>query len=165
MTDAIDEWERAIADYWAVSDALTAEEGVAAMEQLAAACPARDGRASFELAGALDSFGFEERAAGEYERAIQLGLDAARSAQTAVQYGSTLRNLGRFEEALQVLQAAPEHESTGVAPQLMLALTLHSCGRKDEALRVALEAQIASLPQYQRSMRAYAAALSGSPTE
>ncbi len=41
----------------------------------------------------------------------------------------------------------------------MLALTLHSAGRKDEALRVAIEAQVAALPRYQRSMRTYAAAL------
>ena len=41
----------------------------------------------------------------------------------------------------------------------MLALALHSAGCTDEALRVAIEAQIDALPRYQRSMRAYAAAL------
>jgi formylmethanofuran dehydrogenase subunit E len=60
----------------------------------------------------------------------------ARHARLAVQYGSTLRNLGK------------------------LALTLHSAGRKDEALRVAIEAQIDSLPCYQRSTRNYAKRLS-----
>lgn len=62
----------------------------------------------------------------------------ARHARLAVQYGSTLRNLGK------------------------LALTLHSAGRKDEALRVAIEAQIDNLPppRYQRSMRDYAKRLS-----
>jgi Tetratrico peptide repeat len=41
----------------------------------------------------------------------------------------------------------------------VLALALHSAGRKDEALKVAIEAQIETLPRYQRSMRHYAAAL------
>jgi Flp pilus assembly protein TadD len=91
-------------------------------------------------------------------------LDDARHAQLAVQYGSTLRNLGRFDEAIAVLRAAPTHESTGSAPRVVLALALHSAGRKDEALRVAIEAQIDSLPQYQRSMRNYAAALTDPAT-
>jgi tetratricopeptide (TPR) repeat protein len=106
-----------------------------------------------------DSMGFEADAGAQYERALELGLDEARHARLAVQYGSTLRNLGRLDEAITVLRAAPIHESTGTAPRLVLALALHSAGRRDEALQVALEAQIDSLPRYQRSMRAYAAAL------
>ena len=69
---------------------------------------------------------------------------------------------GRLDEAIAVLRAAPIHESTGSAPRVMLALALHSAGHKDEALRVAIEAQIEALPQYQRSMRNYAAALTAS---
>lgn len=109
-----------------------------------------------------DSMGFEAEAGSEYERALELGLDSARHAQLAVQYGSTLRNLGRLDEAIAVLEAAPTHESTGSAPRLMLALALHSAGSKEEALRVALEAQIDTLPRYQRSMRNYAAMLTTS---
>ena len=135
------------------------------MRELAQACPATDGRASFELAGMYDSMGFEAEAGAEYERALQLGLDNARHAQLAVQYGSTLRNLGRLDEAIAVLSAAPSHESTGSAPRVVLALALHSAGRKDEALRVAIEAQIDALPRYQRSMRSYAAALTDPATD
>ena len=113
----------------------------------------------FELAGMYDSMGLEAEAGAEYERALELGLDEARHAQLAVQYGATLRNLGRFDEAIAVLRAAPTHESTGSAPRVVLALALHSAGRKDEALRVAIEAQIDALPRYQRSMRSYAVAL------
>lgn len=129
------------------------------MRELAGACPAADGRAAFELAGMYDSMGLEAEAGAEYERALELGLDEARHAQLAVQYGSTLRNLGRYDEAIAVLRAAPTHASTGSAPRVVLALALHSAGRTDEALRVAIEAQIEALPRYQRSMRGYAAAL------
>ncbi|WP_029150869.1 tetratricopeptide repeat protein [Microbacterium indicum] len=159
MTDALERWESAVADLWVRADALGREEGVDAMRALADACPAADGRAAFELAGMYDSMGFEAEAGSAYERALERGLDEARHAQLAVQYGSTLRNLGRLDEAIAVLEAAPLHASTGTAPRIVLALALHSAGRPDAALRVALEAQIDALPQYRRSMRAYAAAL------
>ena len=159
MTAATEQWEAAVADLWARFDSLERDEGVAVMHALADTCPATDGRAAFELAGMYDSMGFEAEAGAEYERALEIGLDEARHAQLAVQYGSTLRNLGRLDEAIAVLRAAPTHESTGSAPRIVLALALHSAGRKDEALRVAIEAQIDALPRYQRSMRDYARAL------
>lgn len=162
MTSAIDQWEASVVDLWERFDSFDRDTGVAAMREVATTCPATDGRAAFELAGMYDSLGFEAEAGAEYERALELGLDAARHAQLAVQYGSTLRNLGRIDEAIAILQAAPTHESTGSAPRLVLALALHSAGRKDEALRVAIEAQIDTLPRYQRSMRSYAAALTPS---
>ncbi|MDN5819873.1 MAG: tetratricopeptide repeat protein [Brachybacterium sp.] len=109
-----------------------------------------------------DSIGFEDEAGAECERALEIGLDESRHAQLAVQYGSTLRNLGRLDEAIAVLKDAPTHESTGSAPRVVLALALHSAGRKDEALQIVIEAQIESLPRYQRSMRDYAAALTES---
>ncbi|MEJ1087287.1 tetratricopeptide repeat protein [Microbacterium sp. Mu-80] len=157
--NTIEQWEAAVAELWERLDSMGREDGVAAMRTLAAACPASDGRAAFELAGMYDSMGFEAGASMEYERALDLGLDEARHAQLAVQYGSTLRNLGRLDEAIAVLRAAPTHESTGTAPRIVLALALHSAGRRDEALRIAIEAQIDALPRYHRSMRNYAAAL------
>lgn len=164
MTTSIDEWEERVADLWDRFDSLGRDEGVAAMRTLVLTCPAADGRGAFELAGMYDSMGSEAEAAEEYEHALALGLDDARQAQLAVQYGSTLRNLGRLDEAINILQSAPLHESTGSAPRVVLALALHSAGRKDEALRVALEAQIDGLPRYQRSMRAYVAELTQPPT-
>ena len=159
MTEDVKTWEASVAELWDRYEDLGREDAVAAMRDLAAACPASDGRAAFELAGMYDSQGFEAEAGAEYERALEQGLDPARHAQLAVQYGSTLRNLGRLDEAIAVLEAAPVHASTGTAPRDVLALALHSAGCTDEALRVAIEAQIDALPRYQRSMRAYAAAL------
>lgn len=164
MTASVEKWEATVAELWTRFDTFDRDEGIAAMRDVANACPADDGRAAFELAGMYDSMGSEAEAGAEYERALELGLDDARHAQLAVQYGSTLRNLGRLEEAIAVLRAAPVHDSTGSAPRVVLALALHSAGQKDEALRVAIEAQIGALPRYQRSMRNYAAALT-EPTE
>ncbi|TQL47318.1 tetratricopeptide repeat protein [Homoserinimonas aerilata] len=159
MSVTIEQWEASIADLWMRFDSFDRNDGVTAMRELTEVCPATDGRAAFELAGMYDSMGFETEAGAEYERSLELGLDEARHAQLAVQYGSTLRNLGRLEEAIAVLRAAPTHESTGSAPRIVLALALHSAGHKDEALQVAIEAQLETLPRYQRSMRNYAAAL------
>lgn len=164
MTAEIAQWEAAIADLWERFDSLDRDDGVPAMQALGERCPAQDGRAAFELAGMYDSMEFESEAGAEYERALELGLDDARHAQLAVQYGSTLRNLGRLDEAIAILQAAPTHATTGSAPRVVLSLALHSAGRKDEALRVAIEAQIDALPRYQRSMRTYAVALTESET-
>ena len=152
-------WESAVAALWADFDSLDRGSGVARMRELVGLCAADDGRAAFEMAGMYDSLGFEAEAGAEYERALELGLDEARHAQLAVQYGSTLRNLDRLDEAIEILRAAPTHESTGAAPRVVLALALHSAGRKDEALRVAIDALVPTLPRYQRSMTNYAAAL------
>ncbi|MET4098025.1 tetratricopeptide (TPR) repeat protein [Agrococcus sp. UYP10] len=152
-------WSAAVAELWDRVDRTPADEAIAAMRSLAAAYPGADGRAAFELAGMLDSLGREHDAEREYERALALGLDAERHAQLAVQYGPTLRNTGRIDEAIAVLEAAPEHPSTGASPRVFLALALHSAGRHDEALRVVIEALEPTLPRYNRSVRAYAGAL------
>lgn len=98
----------------------------------------------------------------EYAAATRAGLadvDPARAAQLAIQRASTLRNLGRTDEAIAMLRAAPRDASVGAAVEVFLALALHSAGRHDEALRVAIEAIEPTLPRYGRSVRAYAEAL------
>lgn len=159
MTAEHDAWETDVAAFWDRFDTLTADDAVRQMTAIAARSPRADGTADFELAGVHDSVGHEHEAAGLYERALERGLDTGRHARRAVQYGSTLRNEGRIDEALAVLQSAPTHEETGVAPRVFLALALHSAGRHDEALRVAIEAVGPTLPRYRRSVRAYARAL------
>jgi len=152
-------WSAAVGELWERFDELPADAAIAAMRSLATAYPGADGRAAFELAGMLDSHGHEHEAEREYERALRLGLPPEQHAQLAVQYGSTLRNTGRVDEAIEVLEAAPMHPTTGASPRVFLALALHSAGRHAEALRVAIEAVEPTLPRYNRSVRAYAAAL------
>lgn len=117
----IDEWETAawsaaVAELWERFDETPRDQAVETMRSLASAYPGTDGRAAFELAGMYDSHGFEHEAEREYERALALGLEPEQHAQLAVQYGSTLRNTGRLNDAIAVLEAAPTHPSTGAAP-------------------------------------------------
>jgi len=131
------------------------------MREIAADAP-HPALGAFELGGAHDSGGREAEAHEHYAAATASGLadvDPYRAARLVVQHASTLRNLGRVDEAIAMLRDAPAHPATGAAPRVFLALALHSAGRVDEALRVAVEALEPTLPRYNRSVRAYAAAL------
>lgn len=153
-------WEAEVAALW---DDGTIDDGrrVEAMRALADRAP-HPALGAFELGGAHDSAGHEAEADVQYRTATDAGLatvDGARAAQLVVQHASTLRNLGRIDEAVAMLGSASWHPLTGDAPRVFLALALHSAGRTDEALRVAVEALEPTLPRYHRSVRAYAAAL------
>lgn len=154
------EWEARVAALWA-DDGMDDETRIERMRQLADEAP-HPALGAFELGGALDSAGHEAEADVQYAAATAAGLstaDPARAAQLVVQHASTLRNLGRVDEAIAMLRNAAPHPATGAAPAVFLALALHSAGRPDEALRVAIEAIEPTLPAYHRSVRAYAAAL------
>lgn len=154
------DWEARIAALWA-DDTIDDQQRIDRMRELADAAP-HPALGAFELGGANDSGGHEADADVHYAAATAAGLadvDPARAAQMVVQHASTLRNLDRVDEAIAMLRDAPEHPSTGAAPKVFLALALHSAGRHDEALRVAIEAVEPTLPRYHRSVRAYAAAL------
>lgn len=153
------EWEADVAALWA--DDVADDALVARMRALAAAAP-HPALGAFELGGAFDSTRHEAEADERYAAATAAGLgevDPDRAARLVVQHASTLRNLGRVEEAIAMLRDAPEHPTTGAAPRVFLALALHTAGRVDEALRVAVEAVEPTLPRYNRSVRAYARAL------
>ncbi len=163
------EWLDRIEGVWAADDTLDADELVARIDALAAELPADHPRGLFERGGARDSTGDEEGAAEFYARAARGPLEPEIAAQLAVQYGSTLRNLGRLDESLAVLDAAlaavrtegdPHHYADALAA--FRALTLHDLGRPAEALAVALRALTPHLPRYHRSLSAYADALTSS---
>ena len=154
------EWEDQVATLWA-DDTIDDEARLDRMRTLRTSAP-RPALGAFELGGAFDSAGHEAEADVQYAAATAAGLadvDSVRAAQLVVQHASTLRNLDRVDEAITMLRDAPHHPATGAAPRVFLALALHSAGRHDEALRVAIEAVEPMLPRYNRSVRAYAAAL------
>ena len=158
------EWEAEVATLWG-DEELDDQERLERMRPLASRAP-HPALGAFELGGAFDSSGHEAEADVQYAAATKAGLaeiDPARAAQLAIQHASTLRNLGRVDEAIAMLREAPRHPATGDAPAVFLALALHSAGRSAEALRVALEAIEPGLPRYHRSVRAYAAALTDPP--
>ncbi|WP_047691312.1 tetratricopeptide repeat protein [Kocuria sp. ZOR0020] len=152
-------WEHRVTQFWETVDLSDRQGAVAGMAALVAERPNEDPDAHFEMGCVYDSTGFEAEAAREYQTARGLGLSGARLERLNIQQASTLRNLGRVDEAIAMLEAAEPHPAIGDARAVFLGLALHDAGRHGEALRVVLEALIPDLPRYQRSVTAYARAL------
>ena len=162
--------ESHLAELWNAIDAHAPEAFRRLVDQAVEHAP--PAVAEFELAGVHDSFGEESLAEPRYRRALALGLEPDREAQCRIQLASTLRNLGRAEEGLELLQplldAATAVEAdartaafAAYAPQArgFAALCLSSLGRDREAVRLAVGGIGASVTRYSRSLTGYAAEL------
>src|SRR5262245_11612950 len=112
----------------------------------------------YERGGEHDSAGREEQAIPLYEQAVEAGLAGELRQRCLLQLGSSLRNVGRVDEAVALLQAARREFPDFRPLRAFLALALHSAGRDRDALRELLEA-IADEGEYERSLRNYAAEL------
>lgn len=155
-------WEAGVAAVWA-DESLGDEERIERMRALGPAAP-HPSVALFELASAHDAAGLEAEAEALYVQAVDAGLaraDGTREAHRRIQHASTLRSLGRYDEAIAMLRDAADHPEVGAAREAFLALALHSAGRPDEALRVAIDALVPAIPLYRRALRGYAADLTG----
>lgn len=113
----------------------------------------------FETGGAYDFAGYEAEAVPYYRRAIALGLPDDMLPQVAVQLGSSLRNLGQFDAAVQTLQEASDRYPEYRALKAFLALALHSAGRPADALALMIRLTVEPpgfYERYHRSLRGYA---------
>ena len=157
-----DDWQTRVEAVWATADDLADQDLVAAIDALAAERPADDAVAVFEAACARDSAGLEAEAEPLYRRALELGLDETRTVRATIQLASTIRNLGKLDESIALLERQlavhPADQWTGPIAAF-LALALVTRGSEREAASVALTALADYLPNYQRSVRAYAADL------
>ncbi|KRC46970.1 hypothetical protein ASE16_16425 [Leifsonia sp. Root227] len=93
----------------------------------------------YDVGGSYDTAGEEETALGYYEQAMDAGLTGDTLRRCLLQYGSTLRNLGRYDESLAALDQAlalyPKSESV----RMWHALSLHAAGRSDAAVASLME--------------------------
>jgi len=155
-----EEWERAVAEVWATAAERSDDDVIAAIAVLAQQRPDGDAAALFERASAHDYAGQEALAEPLYRAALTAGLDAERRPRAVIQLASTLRNLGRPQDSIDLLLADRDAEDDlGDARTAFLALALMDAGRPADAVRYALEALAAHLPQYQRAVRYYASEL------
>jgi tetratricopeptide (TPR) repeat protein len=155
-------WDDRVESVWA-DDALSDSERIDRIDALALEAPDA-ARALFERAGARDSAGLESEAEPLYRQALGAGLDESHHTQAVIQLASTLRNLGRVEEARGMLRGefergpdAPLHDAAAA----FYALALVSDGEAVVAASIALEALAPHLPRYSRSVAAYARDLCG----
>jgi tetratricopeptide (TPR) repeat protein len=160
----VDDWAARVAAVWADADSRPEADVAAVIETLVAERDPDDAIAVFELAGVRDYAGREAEAEPLYRRALELGLDEPQRGQAVIQLASTVRNLGRPDEALALLReefaAHPEHPLADAATAFA-ALALADTGAEREALVAALRALAPHLPAYGRAVTAYADDLLG----
>lgn len=158
------DWRERIAAVWAASDTLDDAELVRRVDEIAEAAP-DDPLALFERGGARDSTGDEAGAEAFYRAALDAGLPESERGQCVIQLASTVRNLGRPSEALELLRdefsGRDVDDPLADAAVAFAALALADLGRADEAIASLLHALAPHLPRYQRSVRAYADDLLG----
>jgi tetratricopeptide (TPR) repeat protein len=154
-------WRQQVDELWMKLDALDDEAFLAEMGSLADQRPTGDAEAAFERASAFDSTGHSDRAVPLYREALGLGLDGTRRRRATIQLASSLRNLGRADESVELLRAELDRgpDELGDAVAAFLALALADTGREREALALALGALAPHLPRYQRSLANYAGEL------
>ena len=120
---------------------------------------------------ALDTAGREHEAIAFYDRAWALGGPADDRAAFLLGYGSTLRNVGRLDESLDILRRADAERPGDPATRCFESLTLHSLGRHAEALATMIEVALAlkagspSLLRYARALAWYRDELRGAADE
>jgi cyanophycin synthetase len=145
---------------WEIDDP---QARIAAGAALRAAHPG-DPVVAYEYAGIFDSAGQEAAAVGLYEEALDGGLREPLRHRCLIQLASTLRNLGRLDEATARIEDAVAAEPTSIGARMFRAMILHDAGRATEGLRgllevVAAESSDADVQRYRRSLTAYAAEL------
>ncbi|WP_203453403.1 tetratricopeptide repeat protein [Jiangella aurantiaca] len=156
-----EDWERRVAAAWAAIDEYDEESFRALIDGLAGELPDGHPVAAFERACAFDSTGRPDLAEPLYREALAGELPGERRRRAVIQLASTVRNLGRPQESIDLLTAEPDRASDHLndAVSCVLALALTDAGREREAVSVAVGALARHLPRYQRSMAAYARAL------
>lgn len=126
----MDIYQRAENLYRRHGNAETAEQAIDLLLQNALA-KETDPKAWFELAGCLNYLGREAEALPHYERAFAAGLERlpmGDQPRLFLQWGSTLRNLGRFEDSEAVLMKGAHHFPEMKVMKAFLALTQYTRG-------------------------------------
>jgi tetratricopeptide (TPR) repeat protein len=167
MSDACEGFEEAVSRSWALNRAGQEEEALAIVRALVERCP-NDPRTHFEFAGALDYQGREAEAVAPYRRAQTLGLSGRDLPRLYVQLGSTLRNVGDFDAAVEFLQEGRTRFPDHAAIRAFHALALLSAGRCRESVvslldLIASHADAIELDGYERALRAYTDELRSGP--
>lgn len=123
-------------------------------------------RVLYEIDGAYDTDGQEDKAATFYEQALARGLSGDLLRRCYLQYASTLRNIGRVEESLNVFTLAREAFPDSPSVAAFQAVTMHAADRPDDAIAILLEVIAAhitgpDIERYKPAIRGNAAYIRG----
>jgi tetratricopeptide (TPR) repeat protein len=113
-------------------------------------------REELDRAFGHDRDGREAEAIPHYERAIAAGLPDELLAKAMLGLGSSLRNVGRIDESVRVLEDAvgrfPDHQGLAV----FLGFSLWTAGRREEAFSLLAE-RLGDGSGYERAIQGFAA--------
>jgi tetratricopeptide (TPR) repeat protein len=132
-------------------------QAIAYFQQLVAQYP-DDAAVQYETGGAYDFAGQEAAAIPHYERAIALGLGGEDAPRVRLQLGSSLRNVGRHDEAAALLDEACQQYPDYLPLKAFYALALYSAGQSEKAVPLLLGAlllQPEALDGYGRALSYY----------
>ncbi|MFF0266800.1 tetratricopeptide repeat protein [Kribbella sp. NPDC004536] len=155
-TELTPELAAAIEDGFARRDRANMGPTIAFFEKLLAEHPDNP-YVLYEVGGSYDTAGQEETAVGYYERALP-GLSGETRRKCLLQYGSTLRNLDRFDESLAIFKQACAEYPESDSLRVFKALTLHAAGHQDKALATLLlviadKVDTADIKRYEAAIR------------
>lgn len=148
-----------MAEFWSAADDTDPVGMRIRIDQLLSPGACSDARASFERASVEDFLGNESAAVPLYEASLSQGLDVDRENQARIQLASSLRNVGRQDDALGVLLEFEFSTEYLPARDAFVALALWDKGDGAQALRNALHAADPALGRYRRAIGAYASEL------
>ena len=118
-----------------------------------------DAKEHIAAAYALDRAGDEHGAIKHYDAAWTLGVPADQEKKFLVGYGSTLRNVGRADQAVAILAAAVENHPDYPALAAFLGLALADAGHPRAALAtllgVILDLEAGRLDGFHRALAEY----------
>lgn len=116
------------------------------------------GLEELEQAFAYDREGFEAEAIPHYKRAIAARLEDEQLRKALLGLGSSLRNVDRVDESVEVLEDAVRRFPDDPALPVFLAFSLWSAGRGNEAVAL-LARRLGEGTGYERAIGEYAADL------
>ena len=151
--------DQRLAELQALRAAGRHDERLAAAQALVAEYPS-DPHVQFEAAGAHDRIGREHDAIRHYDEVYRLGVPPDIRRRFLVGYGSTLRNVGRTDDAVAILGEAVRDDPDYPAFAAFLALALLSAGEPRAALAAMLgcaldAAKPGAFDGYERALAEY----------
>ncbi len=113
---------------------------------------------NYQVAWTCDVLGKEAEALPYYEKAVALGLPENELAGALIGLGSTLRSLGQYDRAIEVLRSALAQFPDNREFEVFLAMALHGAGQHTEAMKLLLTTiadttEDPGLTAYQRAIR------------
>ena len=150
------DWEERVAAFWQSADDSKIEETLAGMKSLVEELDPTNPLGLFEWASVHDFLGLEPEAIPIYKQALHSGLSGLKREKALIQLASSLRNVGKPDEAVALLESATFSVETEAAAKAFLALAHVDSGNASKALSIALMELYPAGGLYEKSIKFYA---------